>query len=116
MENVLGSLDGVVDARADFVEGTAVVTYDPGRVAPEQMVEAINTQTFFRASLPDVEGATVGLKPLPFVAGGVLILLAGAGAWWVVVRRRSDLARSDSRPAGGVGQPGDDLGVSGVRE
>ncbi|MEE8389292.1 MAG: cation transporter [Anaerolineae bacterium] len=89
MENVLGSLDGVVDARADFVAGTAVVTYDPARVVPEQMVEAINTQTFFQASPPSTEGATSRFNSLPFVASGVLIMLVGVGAWQVVVRRQA---------------------------
>ena len=105
MENVLGSLDGVVNAKADFVAGMAVVTYDPARIAPEQMVEAINTQTFFRASLPSVEGSTAEatgkLNLLPFVAGGALILLAGVAAWRVVVRRRPDLAGGDAGPTGG---------------
>ncbi len=81
MEDVLGSLDGVVDTKADFVKGTAVVTYDPSRVAPEQMVETINAQTFFRAGLPNAKEVTSRPNLLPFVAGGVLILLAGVGAW-----------------------------------
>jgi copper chaperone CopZ len=87
VESVLGSLDGVVDAEADFVDGTAVVTYDPDRVVPEQTVEAINARTFFRASLPDTDEVTSRPNLLPFVAGGVLILLASVGAWRVVVWR-----------------------------
>ena len=58
MENVLGGLDGVVDANADFVKGLATVSYDPARVTPAQMVEAINSGTFFRARLPEAQVAT----------------------------------------------------------
>ncbi|MCQ3979710.1 MAG: hypothetical protein DPW09_40340 [Anaerolineae bacterium] len=95
VENVLGSLDGVVEAKADFVKGIATVSYDPARVTPAQMVEAINTQSFYRASLPDPEKTTVadnGLNLLPFIAGGALILLAGGGVYRIVRRRQVNRA------------------------
>lgn len=96
MENILGSLDGVVDAKADFVKGIATVSYDPARVTPAQMVEAINTKSFYRASLPQAEAVTGPASRrvnfLPFVAGGVLIVLAGVGIWQVAARRRTGRA------------------------
>lgn len=95
MENTLGSLDGVVDAKANFVKGIATVRYDPGRVTPAQMVEAINTNTFYRARLPHPEKTTVadkGLNLLPFIAGGALILLAGGGVYRIVRRRQVNQA------------------------
>jgi Cu/Ag efflux protein CusF len=46
----LERLDGVVQADVSFEEKTATVRYDPNKVTPEQMVEAIN-QIGFRASL-----------------------------------------------------------------
>ena len=49
MEAVLGRLEGVVAADADFRTGRAVVTYDPAQTSPEQIVEAFNGQTFYRA-------------------------------------------------------------------
>ena len=94
MENVLGSLDGVVDAKADYIAGSATVSYDPSRVTPVQMVEAINTRSFFRAGLPAVEGAVVGtsggVNVLPFAAAGVLLVLAGVGVWRFSPRRQSN--------------------------
>lgn len=96
MENILGSLDGVVDAKADFVKGIATVSYDPARVTPAQMVEAINTKSFYRASLPQAEAVTGQasrrINFLPFVAGGVLVVLAGMGVWRVIVWRRAGRA------------------------
>ncbi len=96
VENILGSLDGVVNAKADYVKGLATVSYDPAQVTPTQMVEAINTQSFYRASLPHLEEATVEasnrVNPLPFLAGGLLIVLLGMGAWWVMARRKAGRA------------------------
>lgn len=93
VENILGSLDGVVEAKADYVKGLATVSYDPAQVTPNQMVEAINTQSFYRASLPRLEATTVEasnrVNPLPFLVGGVLIVLLGVGAWWVIAWRQA---------------------------
>lgn len=96
VENILGSLDGVVEAKADYVKGLATVSYDPARVTPTQMVEAINTQSFYRASLPRLEETTVEVanrvNPLPFLVGGGLIVLAGMGAWRVIAWRKAGRA------------------------
>ncbi|MBI4463009.1 MAG: heavy-metal-associated domain-containing protein [Acidobacteria bacterium] len=46
----LGKLPGVAEAHVDFAGGAAEVRYDPTRVNPEQLVEAVNS-TGFKASL-----------------------------------------------------------------
>jgi copper chaperone CopZ len=96
VENVLKSLDGVVNAKADYVKGLATVTYDPAQITPTQMVEAINGKTFFRANLPRTEGVTAEassrLTLLPFIVGSVLMLLVGVIVWQVVIRRQADRA------------------------
>jgi len=43
---------GVQDARADAKAKSAWVKYDPAKVKPEQLVEAINKNTSFKARLP----------------------------------------------------------------
>jgi copper chaperone CopZ len=96
VEQVLKSLDGVVEAKADYVKGLATISYDPTRVTPTQMVEAINTQSFYRARLPRPEETTVEaskrLNPLPFLVGGGLIVLAGMGVWQVIAWRKAGRA------------------------
>lgn len=96
MENILSSLDGVVDAKADYIAGSATVNYDPARVSPAQMVEAINTKSFFRAGLPQTEGGTDQtsrrIKFLSFVAGGLLIALVGVGVRRLISRRQAGRA------------------------
>lgn len=93
MENVLKSLDGVVDAKADYVKGLVTVSYDPAQVTPDQMVETINTKTFFRANLRRPERLTANMSNLlnflPFIIGGVLMLLVGIMVGRVVIHRVS---------------------------
>jgi mercuric transport protein len=48
----LKKLDGVDNAKVSFREKKAVVTYDPDRVTPEDMVSAVD-KTGFSASLPE---------------------------------------------------------------
>ncbi len=48
---VLQQLDGVKDAKVDLKAKGAVVDYDPARVSPQQLVDAVN-DAGFRASLP----------------------------------------------------------------
>lgn len=43
--------EGVLAADASFVKGQAVITYDPQQTSPQALVQALNTQTLFRASL-----------------------------------------------------------------
>jgi len=52
VESVLKGTDGVVSADASFISGQAVVTYDSDRTSPEALVAAINSEAFYRASLP----------------------------------------------------------------
>ena len=51
VESVLKNLDGVMSASADRHAQSAWVEYDPAQVTPEQMIQAINSQTYYRASL-----------------------------------------------------------------
>ncbi|MFQ6057646.1 MAG: cation transporter [Anaerolineae bacterium] len=93
MESVLGRLDGVVSADANFVTGKAVVEYDPARVTPTQMVEAVNSGSFFRASLSegsssrDESVASAARKSLtpPLLAVAALLILAVG--WRAMARR-----------------------------
>jgi mercuric transport protein len=48
----LKKLDGVKDAKVSYREKKAVVTYDPDRVTPEDLVSAVD-KTGFTASLPE---------------------------------------------------------------
>ncbi len=48
----LKKLDGVKNATVNVEEKSALVEYDPAKVTPAQMVEAVN-KSGYRASLPD---------------------------------------------------------------
>ena len=48
----LKKVDGVEDAKVSFREKNAVVTYDPDRVGPEALAEAVD-KTGFHAVLPE---------------------------------------------------------------
>lgn len=48
---VLKKLDGVVDAKVSLEEKKAVVTYDPGKVTPEKMVETIQAKLPYKAKV-----------------------------------------------------------------
>jgi copper chaperone CopZ len=50
IRTALKRLDGVRDVRISFVEKRAVIEYEPARVAPGQLVEAVN-RLGYRASL-----------------------------------------------------------------
>lgn len=82
--SVLTGLDGVSDARPDRSTRTVAVTYDPARVTPEQMIQAINTNTYYQASAAD--GSTPAPRPTPvqngatiavWVVGALAVLVAG---------------------------------------
>ncbi len=55
VRRVVKKLEGVEDVEASHKEGTAVVTYQPGTVTPEQIIEAIETLGY-SAELPAEEG------------------------------------------------------------
>ena len=52
---VLKKLDGVVDAKVSLEEKKAVVTYDPAKVSPDKMVEAIQTRLPYKAKVLEPE-------------------------------------------------------------
>lgn len=48
---VLEKLDGVSDAKVSLKDKQAVVTYDPAKVTPEKMVEAVNANLPYKAKV-----------------------------------------------------------------
>ncbi len=62
VESVLKSLDGVVAVSADRRTQSATVEYNPARVTSEQMVQAINSQTYYRARIISENIKTVTLR------------------------------------------------------
>jgi copper chaperone CopZ len=45
-------VEGVQEAGADFEKSTAWAKYDPAKTSPQNLVEAVNKNTRFKASLP----------------------------------------------------------------
>jgi Cu+-exporting ATPase len=56
VRTALSKLDGVKHARVDLAEKSAAVEYDPARVTPQQMVDAVN-RLGYKASLPEKPGS-----------------------------------------------------------
>jgi len=56
VRTALSKLDGVKDARVDVAKKSATVDYDPARVTPPQMVDAVN-RLGYEASLPAKSGS-----------------------------------------------------------
>ncbi len=82
--SVLTGLDGVSDARPDRSTETVAITYDPARVTPEQMIQAINTNTYYQASAADGSALAPGAAPAQtnatiafWVVGALAVLVAG---------------------------------------
>ena len=50
---VLRDLDGVQEAKVDYAKKTAVVSYDPARLTPVQMIEALKTKLGYTARVQD---------------------------------------------------------------
>ena len=48
-------VDGVKEAKADYQKNWAWARYDPSKVTPEKLVDAIYTSTRFKAKLPKTE-------------------------------------------------------------
>lgn len=100
VERVAGRLEGVVSVEADYIQGTATVTYDPAQTSPEQIVATINEQTFYRASLPE-PGMAIGSSS----SGGIspifyLILAGGLGFLVAVWYRRHWRGKPEEIPHG----------------
>lgn len=53
VESALGGLEGVQSVTADRKSETAVVTYDPAKVTPEDMVATIDNHTAYVGGMPD---------------------------------------------------------------
>ena len=53
VETAVNKLEGVVAAKADYEKGKAMVTYMEDKVSVEKIVETINTETSFKASMPE---------------------------------------------------------------
>jgi len=51
VQSAVKKLDGVTEAKASGPQGTATIRYDPARVTPQQLVEAIKS-TGYTAALP----------------------------------------------------------------
>lgn len=104
VEAVLGDLEGVASVRADRSSETAAVVYDPAVTTPATMVQAVNADTYYQASLTqpatdpgadaDAAAGPAGGRPsdppLPPVATGLAVLAVGAAGWlvWRVGRAR----------------------------
>ncbi len=56
VRTALSKLGGVKDARVDVVRKSATIDYDPNRVTPHQMVDAVN-RLGYQASLPAKTGS-----------------------------------------------------------
>ncbi len=56
VRTALSRLDGVKDAKVEVARQSATVEYDPGRVTPQRLVDAVN-RLGYRASLPTKRGA-----------------------------------------------------------
>lgn len=88
MESLLSSQPGVIEADASFLSGSAVVVYDPDRIGPRAIVEAVNTRTFYRAR-PLAPGETPpSLASGRWVWYGAALVLIMAGAAGVIAWRR----------------------------
>ncbi|WP_242336650.1 MULTISPECIES: heavy-metal-associated domain-containing protein [unclassified Anaeromyxobacter] len=55
VRTALSKLDGVKDARVDVDRKSAAIDFDPTRVTPQQMVDAVN-RLGYQASLPAKTG------------------------------------------------------------
>lgn len=56
VRTALKRLNGVKDAKVSVSEKRAVVEYEPAKVTPQQMVDAVN-KLGYRASLPAAKGS-----------------------------------------------------------
>ncbi len=52
VETAMKELDGIVAAKADYQEGWATITYVEDKVTVKKIVDTINSETSFKASMP----------------------------------------------------------------
>ncbi len=55
VKDVLEKMEGVASAEPSAASALAVVVYDPAKITPEKMAEAVNTQTEYKASVPGAD-------------------------------------------------------------
>ena len=53
VETAVTKMDGVVAATADYAKGKATITYEEEKVTLKAIVDTINTETSFKASMPE---------------------------------------------------------------
>ena len=51
-ETAVEKLEGVVASKADYEKGRATVTYEEDKVTVKRIVDTINNETSFKASMP----------------------------------------------------------------
>lgn len=56
VRNALSKIEGVKDARVDVAKKSATVEYDPAKVTPQQLLDAVN-RLGYQASLPAKSGS-----------------------------------------------------------
>ena len=101
---------GVVDVSTDISQSTLTLVYDAEQLSPEKLVDAINRNTPYRASLVSKTEAEPGggTDYVPYILIGIFALFAAALAWtgfsWG--RRRLARAHAQSRAARRRGRRG----------
>ena len=75
MDAVLESLQGVTDAKASFFTKVVRVEYDAEQIAPAEMINALHTQTGYRAFLPPLPPARLKLQVVDLDQPGQLFQL-----------------------------------------
>ena len=53
VEKVLAAIPGVTSADASTANSNAVIAFDPAQTTPDALVQAVNTQTGYKATLPE---------------------------------------------------------------
>lgn len=65
VERILRAQPGVIEADANFRTGRAVVVYDPERISPAELMDAVNKRSFYRARLPEPGEGSATRKRIP---------------------------------------------------
>ncbi len=113
VESLLTGMDGITHATADHSSRTVTVTFDPARVNPQQMVQQINSQTYYRASLapPPTTSPSGGNGEQDWVPLVLVIATLALGLLAIVIpfSRRAGTARA-AAASNRVKEAGDDVG------
>ena len=99
VETTIKTLPGIVSAKASWEAGLAVVEYEPDKVTPAEMAGAVNTKTYFVASV--AEGVQTSL------ADSIAGASDGGGGDTVVIKVDGmDSQLAASRVSAVMGRPG----------